>query len=164
MIDYGSAFSVDGLITVSFERRLRHPVERVWRFISEPAHMAQWLAEVEIEPFEGGKVVLRRLDTDDHGNRAVACGTVTECKPPHVLGLDTDLHGRLCWELEGDGSGCLLLFRATGDYSGRLADVLAGWHLHLDFLADALEGHPVDWLRWPRHRWESLRGQYLTAR
>jgi uncharacterized protein YndB with AHSA1/START domain len=162
MSDYGSVATLDGLTTVSLERHLRHPVERVWRFISEPEHMVAWLAEAEIEPFEGGKVLLRRLTTDEQGDQAVASGVITEYKPPHVLQLDTDTQGRLRWELEGDGSGALLLFTAIGEYADRLAEVLAEWHLHHDFLGEALEGHPVDWPHWPRHRWDTLRTHYLT--
>jgi uncharacterized protein YndB with AHSA1/START domain len=163
MTDYATVSTTDGRTTLSFERRLRHPVERVWRVISEPEHIVGWLAEAEIEPAVGGKAVLRWLNTDDEGDQAVACGIITEYKPPHVLEIDTDIHGTLRWELEGDGSGCLLMFTATGVYED-LAKVLAGWHVHHDFLVDALEGHPVDWPHWPRHRWEVLHGHYLYER
>jgi hypothetical protein len=39
--------------------------------------------------------------------------------------------------------------------------VLAGWHSHLDFLAEALDGHPVDWPNWPLHRWREEHDSYL---
>lgn len=162
MTAYGTVSTSNGHTSLCFERCIRHPVERVWRFISQPEHTVAWLAEAEIEPVEGGKVLLRWLNTDDEGNQAVACGTVTAYRPPHVLELDTDIHGRLRWELEGDGSGCLLVFTAIGDYGDHVAKALAGWHVHLDFLEEALEGRPVDWPNWPRHRWDVVHGLYLS--
>jgi hypothetical protein len=43
---------------------------------------------------------------------------------------------------------------------------LAGWHIHLDHLADALDGRPVDWPRWDQeHRptWAKIRQSYGEA-
>ncbi|WP_285706552.1 SRPBCC domain-containing protein [Microtetraspora sp. NBRC 16547] len=163
MTDYGSVSTTGDTCTLHFERRLPHPVERVWRAISEPRHLVEWLAEVEIEPRTGGRVILRWLATDEYGKQIalpLAHGVISDYKPPHVLQFDTDVHGILRWELEGDGSGCLLLFNAIGDYGDRLTRILAGWHAHLDFLADSLEGRAVDWPNWPRARWEVLHGYY----
>ena len=38
--------------------------------------------------------------------------------------------------------------------------VMAGWHVHLDFLEDALDGKPVDWPNWPEDRWAVLNEHY----
>ena len=59
---------------------------------------------------EGGRVVLTWQNTDNEGNTAVARGTVSALDPPRLLELDTDIHGRLRWELEPDGDGTLLTF------------------------------------------------------
>ena len=59
--------------------------------------------------------------------------------------LDGEPHGRLRWELTPDGDGTLLSFRSTVELEGRfLTMVPAGWHFHLDALAEHLEGGARD--------------------
>ena len=41
MID-GTQTTVDGRPALRFERRLAHPVDRVWRAVSEPAELERW--------------------------------------------------------------------------------------------------------------------------
>jgi hypothetical protein len=44
---------------------------------------------------------------------------------------------------------------------------LAGWHIHLDILEQALEGKSYDWEKdWETHglpRWEELHKRYLAS-
>ena len=50
----GSQRIVDGRPALCFERRLSHPIERVWRAITEPAELAQWfVSEVPWTPRVG---------------------------------------------------------------------------------------------------------------
>jgi uncharacterized protein YndB with AHSA1/START domain len=142
------------LRVIRFERRLDHPVERVWRALTEPEQIEAWLARAELEPVEGGSVVLTWQNTDDEGNTAVARGTVTRLEPPRVVEFDTDIHGRLRWELAPDGDATVLTFTAEvelpPDYE---LEVLAGWHIHLDHLEEVLAGGTIDWPNWSRdHR------------
>ena len=149
---------------IRFERRLRHPVERVWRALTEPDELAAWLALAELEPVEGGRVVLTWQNTDTEGNTSVARGTVSALDPPRLLELDTDIHGRLRWELEPDGDGTALSFTAEvelpDDYE---TEVAAGWHIHLDHLEHVLDGGSIDWPNWSRDHmpeWERIRERY----
>ena len=149
---------------IRFERQLRHPVERVWRALTEPDEIAAWLALAELEPTEGGRVVLTWQNTDPEGNTAVAHGTVSALDPPRLLELDTDIHGRLRWELEPAGDGTRLTFTADvqlpDDYE---LEVLAGWHIHLDHLEHVLDGGTIDWPNWSRDHmpeWERIRAGY----
>jgi hypothetical protein len=43
-----------------------------------------------------------------------------------------------------------------------LSQVLAGWHTHLDYLAELLAEHPTDWANWPIDRWAEHRERYAT--
>jgi uncharacterized protein YndB with AHSA1/START domain len=148
-----------------FERRLSHPVERVWRAVTEPEEVAMWLGELELEPREGGAVVIRWLNTPP--DNAVAKGRVRAFDPPHALELETDTHGILRWVLEADGDGSRLTFTATyprKDDETRLS-LLAGWHIHLDHLADALEGRAQNWPRWmdmELPRWREHHDRYAA--
>jgi uncharacterized protein YndB with AHSA1/START domain len=151
---------------IRFRRRLGHPIERVWRAITEPDEMAKWLAVTELDLVEGGRVVLTWQNTDDEGNTAVARGTVSALDPPRLVEFDTDIHGRLRWELEQDGEGTALSFTAEvelpPDYE---LEVLAGWHIHLDHLEEVLDGGTIDWPNWSaEHRpdWDRIRERYAA--
>lgn len=136
---------------IRFERRLDHPVERVWRALTEPAEIAAWLALAELELTEGGRVVLTWQNTDEEGNTAVARGTVSALDPPRLLEFDTDIHGTLRWELEPAGDGTVLTFTAEAQLPDEYElEVLAGWHIHLDHLAQVLDGGNIDWPNWSR--------------
>jgi len=147
-----------------FERRLDHPIEKVWTALTEPAELIGWLAEAEIELEEGGRVVLRWQNTDEEGNQAVMHATITRLDPPRLIEYEGDLHGLLRWELREDGEGCVLNFvNVTPAPEEFRTKVLAGWHIHLDHLEDALAGSPVDWSRWDEeHRptWQEHHDRY----
>lgn len=147
-----------------FERHLAHPVGRVWAALTEPTQLAAWLADADIDLVQGGHVELRWQNTDQDGNSAVARGTITRLEPPHVLEIDTDIHGVLCWLLRAEGEGCALTFSSTVALPAAwLPIVLAGWQIHLDHLADVLDGERIDWPNWTRDywgQWEALRAAY----
>jgi uncharacterized protein YndB with AHSA1/START domain len=150
-----------------FQRRLDHPVERVWRALTEPGEIAAWLALAELELTEGGRVVLTWQNTDAEGNTAVARGTVSALDPPRLLEFDTDIHGRLRWELEPSGDGTLLNFTAEAQLPEEYElEVLAGWHIHLDHLVHVLDGGTIDWPNWSRDHmaeFERIRGSYEAS-
>jgi uncharacterized protein YndB with AHSA1/START domain len=166
--DDGTLEIRDGVKVLRYERRLRHPVDRVWRALTEPDELRGWLAEADLDPRAGGEVELRWLNTDEEGSRAVARGTVARWEPPRVVELDTDIHGRLRWELEPDGDGATRLTftveHATlpDEY---VTKVRAGWHIHLEHLEAALNGHRVDWDRWDEEhlpRWKEIEARYAA--
>ena len=99
-MDNGVVTEIGGERVLRFERRLRHPVERVWSALTEPAELVKWLAEAEVDLREGGRVHLRWLNTDDEGNHAVSDGTISQLEPPRLIEYGSSNHGRLRWELE----------------------------------------------------------------
>ena len=162
----GSIVSVDAAHqAIVFYRRLPHPLAHVWPYLSRPALIRRWLAAADrLDPAEGGGVVLRWLNTDPEGRTVVATGTVTAYDPPTVLQLDLDPHGRVRFELADDGAGSSLAFSAALPAPiERPALLLAGWHLHLDYLAQALDGTEVDWPAWdPARDWQPLHDAYAA--
>lgn len=147
-----------------FERYLNHPVEKVWAALTEPDRMRAWFAAADqLEMESGGAVELRWLNTDLEGNTAVARGKITELDPPTVIEYDTDIHGLIRWQLEPQSDGCILRLTVTNDLPEEyIAIVLAGWHVHLDFLEEALDGQEVDWPNWPMDRWEVHHRRYAA--
>ena len=111
----GTLLHRDGTYILRYERRLRHPLDRVWAAITEPAQIAEWLGEADLELVDGGSVELRWLNAKDDGDRyaAIARGRVSALDPPHLLELDTDVHGVLRWELREEADGTGLTFTVT---------------------------------------------------
>jgi uncharacterized protein YndB with AHSA1/START domain len=135
----------DGRKVVRFERHLAHPIERVWAALTEPEELIGWWGDAAVELVEGGSFRLRWLNTDDAGDQLVMHATVTQLDPPHVLELTGEPHGVLRFELRRKADGTALTFTSTlvlpDEYRTK---VLAGWHFHLDALADSLAGRPAD--------------------
>jgi uncharacterized protein YndB with AHSA1/START domain len=155
----------DGMSVLRYERRIGHPVARVWRALTEPSELIGWLAESQVDLREGGAVRFEWLNTDDAGNTAIASGTVARLDPPRLVEYDTDIHGRLRFELAPDGEEATILhFTVEHPQLGdAVAVVLPGWHIHLEHLDALLDGEPVDWERWNeehRPRWDVLRERY----
>ena len=157
---YGTIDTLDdGRYVLRYDRRLRHPVEKVWAALTDPARVEEWLARAEVELAAGGRVRLEWLNAD-----AVAEGRITRLEPPHAIEFDTDIHGRLLWELQPDGDGTRLTLTVTAELpDDYLASVRAGWHSHLDFLEEALDGRPIDWPNWPMHVWEKHNAVYEAS-
>ena len=157
----------DGRSRIRFERHISHPVGRVWSALTEPDRMREWWAAAdELELREGGRFVIRWLNSDEAGNVAIARGTVSAIDPPHLLELDSDIHGVMRWELAEAGDGeTALTFTSTLELPDEYRlKVLAGWHTHMDLLDDALDGRPVeDWNDWPIDRWRAHHDRYEAA-
>jgi uncharacterized protein YndB with AHSA1/START domain len=105
---------------------------------------------------------MRWLNADEQGNRAEMHATITRIEPPRLLETEGDMHGVLRWELRPEGDGTVLTFTSTLELPDEYrTKTLAGWHFHLDALADALEGRSVDLVD-PEPRWEPVHERYLA--
>ena len=106
-----------GRTVLRMERRLAHPPEKVWRALTEPAHLSRWypFQVVELEPRVGGKISFVSSVT---GQETTVEGPITEFDPPRVFAfrqdagavLDREGDNLLRFELHPDGDGCLLVF------------------------------------------------------
>jgi uncharacterized protein YndB with AHSA1/START domain len=153
----------EGKDVVRFERHLAHPIERVWAALTEPGELNGWWGAAEVDLVEGGRFTMRWLNTDEQGNSAVMHATITRLEPPNLLEMRGDIHGVLRWELHHDDDGTVLTFSSTLDLPEEYrAMVLAGWHYHLDALAETLEGRPVDIANLPNGRWERVHERYAA--
>ena len=125
----GSLETVDGRPALRFERRFDHPVERVWRAITEPAELERWfVAPVDWKP-EAGEVF------ESMGE----AGTITELDPPRLIAYTWG--GELLrFELRPDAGGCTLVFTHVFDDRALGAQHAAGWEIYLDRLDAHLAG------------------------
>lgn len=166
----------DGRYVTRFERRIPHPVERVWDALTRPDVMCQWYgaAEIELDLVPGGRFVTRvgpgeladaivaevgeeHLESED---------TVLTVEPPvrfeHTFGGNPESIAR--WELERDGADrCILRLAHTEPSDFPRGDAprdLSGWHAMFDLLADVLDGTPTEWTM---RRWEGLEEHYRAT-
>lgn len=151
----------DGKHVLRFERRLAHPIDRVWEALTRPDELIRWWGDADVELIQGGRFTMRWLNTDEEGNRAVMESTIEQIEPPRLLELTGGIHGDLRWELRPEGDGTVLTFQSTVELPEDFrARVLAGWHYHLDALADALAGRPTELVEL-EGRWEPIHERYL---
>jgi len=167
MTDLGTVTQVDDGWELRFERRLPHPVEKVWEAITDPDLLLTWWGKVEASDLRpGGRFVLA---WQNEGGPTMTA-TITAYDPPRLLETDGDVHGRIRWELEPDGDGTRLVFLNTlaeapsGEHLGMqigFPENLAGWHWHLAALEASLDGHP--WAITDMTAWEGFRDRYAAA-
>ncbi|MCI3133621.1 SRPBCC family protein [Phenylobacterium aquaticum] len=153
--------------TVRMQRLLPGPIERVWAYLTESDLRRQWLASGPMELKAGGHVELtwRNSELTPHeeerpeGMRAEHSmeSRITRLDPPRLLAF-TWGEGEVTFELEPQGAEILLTVthRRLIERSA-LLNVSAGWHAHLDLLADRLSNREPGpfW----RH-WSELKAEY----
>lgn len=156
---------VEGGWELSFERRLRHPPERVWRALATPEGLACWLAEAELEPRVGGRLELNFRqpevpDFPDTPEQRRQSNVILAWDPPrrfsHTFGRPDSV---VTWIIEpdGDGSWLRLAHVVPETWARDLSRTLSGWGHHLEGLENAITGRPHPW-DWPR--WRALREHY----
>jgi len=129
MID-GTIETIDGYPALRFERRLAHPVERVWRAVTEPAELAAWF----VVPVPWTPLLGERFES--YGQ----AGEITELRPPRLIAW-TSGYGSYRFELRPDAGGCVLVFtHVFGEDIGSPAEYAAGWEGYLDRLEARLGG------------------------
>jgi len=137
---HGTYETIDHKPALRFERRLNHPVDAVWRAISEPEELKAWFpSTVSGQMAQGAELTF----TFEQHEAPEMHGEVTEHDPPRRLAFYWgDDHLR--FELEPAGAGaCVLRFTALLDARDKAARDAAGWHTCLDRLEAALDGAPA---------------------
>jgi len=136
----GSLHTIDGRNVLRFERRLAHPVEKVWRAITEPAELAHWFpAMVALEFQVGGQMRFTFPGGEMDPAMDPTEGTITELDPPRVFAF-VWAGDPLRMELRPDGAGSLLTFTYTFTDRPMAGSYATGWQTCLDALAAALSG------------------------
>ena len=137
-----------------FTRQLDHPLDKVWRAVTEPEHLKAWFPDtIVVEEWAVG-APLRFADTvvGDFG------GEVLAFEPPTLLefrwGNDV-----LRIELEGSADGTTLTLFDTIETIGKAARDGAGWHVCLDLLEHHLDGASPEWS--PDNRWREVHPSYV---
>jgi uncharacterized protein YndB with AHSA1/START domain len=126
--------TVDGRSAVRVERRFPHPVEKVWRAVTEPAHLAAWFpSPVELDLRPGGAM---RFAGEE------ATGRVLVVEPPTRFEFRWDTDELRFALREEAGSTVLVLTHLFDDRAGA-ASFAAGWGACLAALRAVVAGEPL---------------------
>lgn len=141
----------NGHPVLRIERRLKHPPERVWRAITEPAELSRWypFPASAVEPRVGGRI---RFEL---GPAGTVEAVVTEAEAPRVFAFRFPAGEVVPGGREGDNvihielrpeadDGCLLIFTHTFVDLPAAASYAAGWRTCLDALELVVDGRPVE--------------------
>jgi uncharacterized protein YndB with AHSA1/START domain len=125
--------------TLILVRELRHPPEKVWRALTDPASLREWA------PFDAdrslGAVGVVRLTTVGTPTPQTSETRVTRAEGPRLLEYrwgDNDIR----WQLEPLGDGTRLTLWHNID-RGFVSMGAAGWHICLDVLGRLLANDPI---------------------
>lgn len=151
--------------TLTIQRLLPGPIERVWDYLTRSDLRRQWLASGDMAMEIGAPFELTwRNDelTDPPGHKPEGFSEehsmqsrITEFDPPRKLAFTWSGSGDVSFELVSQGDQVLLtvIHRRLRDRSTMLM-VGAGWHAHLDLLVARSTGASTEpfWDTWLRLR------------
>jgi uncharacterized protein YndB with AHSA1/START domain len=126
-----------------FEEIYPHPIEKVWRALTDSAALASWLMTNDFEPRAGKRFTLR--GAPDSGWRGFIECEVIEIEPPvrmvwSWLSTDEGQPTRVEFRLEAVEAGTRLNLSHTGDVNpSRRARLATGWPAKLAQLGSDLK-------------------------
>ena len=143
--------------TVEYVRVYPHPIDRVWRAVSDPAQVTAWFWTAAFEPRVGSTYAFGGADSDMRG-------VITACDPPRLIRFGgPEPHGpegfiEIALESVADGTRLKFVQHSQPGFWRRdewpidppdldegpglpwRPGTLAGWHDALDSLAHVLDG------------------------
>lgn len=160
MTDPAEAAGTIGLRDEEYEIVLcRHVAcgrDSLWRMLTDPACLKDWLAPGTIEPRLGGRVVL------DFGVSGTAIDSrVTVWQPPADLEYAWSSEGQpvrpLRWQLQPAKEDTELMLTLRIPLDEDAAKTAAGWDAHLEMLLAAAAGVPIGF---PVERFKASRAAF----
>ncbi|MBF6329686.1 SRPBCC family protein [Nocardia transvalensis] len=142
----------DDLTTIELDHFYPHPPEKVWRALTTPELMAQWMMmPTGFEPVVGNVFHMRGRAVPQTGFSGEIRCEVLELTAPEKLRIswndahsDTDSGWVVTWELRPEGIGTRMLLTHTGfdpdDANAQLSRKImrGGWPGMLDRLTETL--------------------------
>lgn len=133
--------------TVTFHRERPHPPARIWRAITDPREVTEWMdCPVQIELRVGGAY---HVDFGEHGRiDGVIVRVAEQSNLAYVWGVSV-----VEWHLQPTPRGCAYTFTHHGQPPGLVPDeggIAAGWEAWLGALDRFVDGLPAD--RTAEHR------------
>ena len=122
--DLGTLSEHEGEWQVTFVRRLHHPIEKVWRALTETEHMKAWFPDEMVGERRSGaplKFISEQMNETYEGEMLVF-------EPQSVMELQWGPTNKLRVEVQSDGDATVLTLVETLGELGEAARDGAGWH------------------------------------
>ncbi|RKH91489.1 SRPBCC family protein [Corallococcus sp. AB045] len=146
--------------TLVLVRDLRHPPAKVWKALTDPAHLSEWA------PFDADRNMASvgpvKLSTVGAPTPQVAETTVRRAEEPKLLEYSWGPQD-LRWELEATDAGGTRLTLWHNIDRGFISWGAAGWHICFDVLDQLLSGDPMGRIVGPdamQYDWQRLNSEY----
>ena len=153
--------TIDDRPALNFERRIAHPVDAVWRAITEPEQLEHWFpSSVELDLRVGGEMTFTFREMQLAEQPMTLSGEVTDLDPPHLFAFYWG-QDHLKFELAPADQGTLLRFTAMLDAKDKAARDAAGWHMCLDRLELQLGGATTALGTEPSGEWRGRYEEYV---
>ena len=139
---YGSYTNTEDQPTLTFERRLSHPVDHVWRALTDPRELEHWFpSKVVVDELAPGAEMTFEFENMPLDAPSTMGGRVTDFDPPRLFAFYWG-EDHLRFELEPDGGAdaCTLSLTVQLETREKAARDAAGWHVCLDRLGRRLRG------------------------
>lgn len=137
-------------------RTLDHDQQSVWRMLTDPGLLPQWLAPGDLSLRKGG---VAKLSFPESGTNVESI--VTEVDPPRLIEYSWSGPGEpvrpLRWEAVATPGGTRLLLTLGIPDNEDIARTCAGWDAHMEMFAAAMEGVPI---KFPFERFKAARQAY----
>lgn len=161
-------------VTFRYERPLEHPIDKVWRAITDPDELQRWSGmRPEVDLRVGGDYVTTHLDA------VRVVDKVLRVDAPHLFEhtfwVQVNPSAIVTWDLSPTDGGTLLVLRhslSIDDIEKAAATVVAGmspldilarngagWHHLLDLLTAALDGRETSF---SQEAEDALRDRYAA--
>jgi uncharacterized protein YndB with AHSA1/START domain len=159
---YGNYDTIDQKPALWFERRLSHPVDVVWRAITESGQLEHWFpSRVVVGDLRVGAEITFEFENMPLDAPSTMTGRVTEFDPPRLFAFYWG-EDHLRFELEplGGEDACLLRLTVVLDSEAKGARDAAGWHTCLDQLEQLLAGDEGPAVTGGNEDWRVLYEEY----
>lgn len=154
---------------LTFRRELAHPIDDVWRTLTDPERTAAWIGPWSGDPGSGTIALTMSAEGDGPPQNV----TIVECAEPSSLIVETpgpdDAEGwrlevRLCEGNVDAAGGPTTALRFTQPIAdpAAAADIGPGWHFYLDRFEAALDGRPAD-MDWDADYYPALKERYSAV-
>jgi uncharacterized protein YndB with AHSA1/START domain len=147
--------------TLILVRELRHPPEKVWQALTDPAHLREW-APFDADGNLGSVGNTVTLTTVGAPRPYVSQTMVTRAEAPKVLEYNWG-DKEIRWELEAVACGTRLTLWHNIDRRF-ISMGAAGWHICFDVLDRVLSGTPIGRMVGPEamkfEGWQRLNVEY----
>jgi uncharacterized protein YndB with AHSA1/START domain len=152
----------DDVATLTFKRRLNHPIEEVWSAITDPEQRADWFGATVVDGRAGGTIEMVAEGPPVSREQRTITGRILVWDPPHVFEHEWNQtlveKGVVRYELAAEADATILTFTHRGLSVPNAQGYISGTHAFLDRLAAHLDG--TDLPNWQQRYAEVQREYY----